>query len=68
MASDDDSQDSKPISLSYDKAALEQKRAALFDRLAGLDPKAIEKGIESHERSDRAKKEAEKKRVCDCSG
>lgn len=58
MASDDDSQSSEPCIISMDKAAIERKRAALFDKVLQLSPKAIENGINRHEHSDKKKGKA----------
>lgn len=53
MASNDDSQNSGPGILSLDKAALKRKRAAMFDELSRLSPKAIVNGINRNEHGDK---------------
>lgn len=56
MARDDDSEDCEPGLLSFDRAALEQKRAAIFDELETIPAEKVAKGLNNDKRN-RAKRE-----------
>ena len=51
MARDDDSEDCEPGLLSFDQAALEQKRAAIFNELESMPAEKVEKGLNSDKRN-----------------
>lgn len=51
MARDDYPEDCEPGLLSFDRAALEQKRAAIFEELKSLPAEKVEKGLNSDKRN-----------------